>query len=72
MGQVIPIYWLTGLVLIRYPVQKVRTDYKNIVYDLDSNTNALRASPAFSDTETETMVKAFQEVSGRRLIDLSN
>ena len=72
MGEVIPLYWLTGLLLTRYPVQKVKTDFKNIVYDLDANTNALRSSPAFSDTEAENMVKAFQEVSGRRLTGLSN
>ena len=41
MGEVIPLYWLTGLLLTRYPVQKVKTDFKNIVYDLDANTNAL-------------------------------
>jgi hypothetical protein len=68
MGQVIPIYWLTGLVLTRYSVQRVRKDFKNIVYDLDANTGAIRVSPFFSDVDAETMVKAFQEVSGCRLI----
>ena len=72
MGEVIPLYWLTGLLLTCYPVQKVKTDFKNIVYDLNANTNALRSSPAFSDTEAENMVMAFQEVSSGRLTGLSN
>jgi len=68
MAEVIPLYRVTKLLLTRYRVQKVETNFQTIVTNLAGDVTGMQPTPPFDDDGAGLVVDALRDVSGYRLI----